>query len=50
MEYLLGFLIGTAVGLTGVGAGSLTAPILILFFHLTPQQSVGTALTFAALI
>ena len=50
MEYLLGFLIGTAVGLTGVGAGSLTAPILILFFHLTPEQSVGTALGFAALI
>ena len=50
MEYLLGFLIGTAVGLTGVGAGSLTAPILILFFGLTPQQSVGTALAFAAII
>jgi len=50
MEYLLGFLIGTAVGLTGVGAGSLTAPILILFFGLSPQQSVGTALAFAAII
>src|SRR3954447_19216489 len=50
MEYLLGFLIGTAVGLTGVGAGSLTAPILIIFFGLTPQQSVGTALAFAAII
>lgn len=50
MDYLLGFLIGTAVGLTGVGAGSLTAPILILSFGLTPQQSVGTALAFAAII
>lgn len=38
------------MGLTGVGAGSLTAPILIIFFGLSPQQSVGTALAFAALI
>jgi hypothetical protein len=47
---VLGFLIATAVGLTGVGAGSMTAPILILFFHLSPAAAVGTALTFAAAI
>ena len=50
MGYLLGFLIACAVGLTGVGAGSITAPILILFFHLKPAVAVGTALTFAAVI
>ena len=50
MEYVLGFLIASAVGLTGVGAGSVTAPILILFFHLKPAVAVGTALTFAAVI
>ncbi|MGA8729093.1 MAG: sulfite exporter TauE/SafE family protein [Terracidiphilus sp.] len=50
MGYLLGFLIACAVGLTGVGAGSITAPILILFFHLKPATAVGTALTFAAVI
>ena len=50
MEYVVGFLIATAVGLTGVGAGSVTAPILILFFHLKPAVAVGTALTFAATI
>jgi uncharacterized protein len=50
MEYLIGFLIATAVGLTGVGAGSITAPVLILFFHLKPSIAVGTALTFAAVI
>ncbi len=50
MEYLLGFIIAAAVGLTGVGAGSITAPVLMLFFHLAPAQSVGTALTFAAVI
>jgi uncharacterized membrane protein YfcA len=50
MEYLLGFLIAAAVGLTGVGAGTITAPVLILFFHLPAADSVGTALTFAAVI
>ncbi len=50
MEYFLGFLIAAAVGLTGVGAGSITAPVLILFFHLSPATSVGTALSFAAVI
>src|ERR1700674_807184 len=39
-----------AVGLTGVGAGSITAPVLILFFALSPADSVGTALIFAAVI
>jgi uncharacterized membrane protein YfcA len=50
VEFLLGFLIAAAVGLTGVGAGTITAPVLILFFHLTAAESVGTALTFAAVI
>ncbi len=50
MEYLLGFLIACAVGLTGVGAGSITAPVLILFFHLKPAVAVGTALAFSAAI
>jgi uncharacterized membrane protein YfcA len=50
MEFLLGFLIAAAVGLTGVGAGTITAPMLILVFHLSAADSVGTALTFAAVI
>jgi uncharacterized membrane protein YfcA len=50
MEFLLGFLIAAAVGLTGVGAGTITAPVLILFFHLSAANSVGTALAFAAII
>jgi len=50
MEFILGFLIACAVGLTGVGAGSITAPVLILFFHLKPAVAVGTALTFSAAI
>ncbi len=50
MPFLVGFLIALAVGLTGVGAGSITAPILILFFAISPADSVGTALIFAAVI
>ncbi len=50
MSFLVGFVIALAVGLTGVGAGSVTAPVLILFFGLTPAESVGTALLFAAAI
>lgn len=50
MELLLGFVIATAIGLTGVGAGSITAPVLILFLGMTPAEGVGTALAFAAVI
>src|SRR3981081_1212707 len=50
MEFIVGFLIACAVGLTGVGAGSITAPVLILFFHLKPAEAVGTALSFSAAI
>jgi uncharacterized membrane protein YfcA len=48
MEYIVGFLIAALVGLTGVGAGALTAPILILFLGMAPAESVGTALIFGA--
>lgn len=50
MGFILGLLIACAVGLTGVGAGSVTAPVLILIFHLRPAVAVGTALTFSAVI
>ncbi len=33
-----------------MGAGSITAPVLILFFHLKPAIAVGTALSFSAAI
>ena len=50
MIFLVGFLIAFGVGLTGVGAGAVTAPVLILFFGIAPAESVGTALVFAAVI
>ncbi|HEV2690045.1 MAG TPA: sulfite exporter TauE/SafE family protein [Bryobacteraceae bacterium] len=50
MEIVLGFLIAVAIGVTGVGAGIITAPVLILFFHVPPAYAVGTALAFAVAV
>jgi uncharacterized membrane protein YfcA len=50
IEILVGFLIAAGVGLTGVGAGALMAPVLMLFFHVPPAEAVGTALAFSAVI
>lgn len=50
METLVGFVIGAIIGITGVGGGVITAPILILFFGMTPANSVGTALIFSAVV
>jgi len=43
-----GFLVGSVVGLTGVGGGSLMTPLLIFFFGVKPYLAVGTDLLFAA--
>jgi hypothetical protein len=45
---LSGFGVGTLVGLTGVGGGSLMTPLLILLFGIHPTTAVGTDLLFAA--
>jgi uncharacterized membrane protein YfcA len=50
MEIVAGFLIALAIGLTGVGAGSITAPILILFFHQSASDAVTTALVFGTVV
>ncbi len=44
-----GVFVGCLVGLTGVGGGSLMAPILIWFFGINPAVAVGTDLWFAAI-
>jgi uncharacterized protein len=46
---LAGLIVGLMVGLTGVGGGSLMAPLLILFFGIAPSTAVGTDLWFAAI-
>jgi uncharacterized protein len=44
-----GALVGLAIGLTGVGGGSLMTPALLQIFHIPPAIAVGTDLAFAAL-
>jgi uncharacterized membrane protein YfcA len=50
MELLLGFVIALAISLTGVGAGSMTTPLLILLLGASPATAVGTALSFGAVV
>lgn len=50
MLTLAGLLIGLAIGVTGVGGGVLTAPLLILVFRMAPGPSVGTALLFSSCV
>jgi len=50
VEILAGFLIALAIGATGVGAGSITAPILILFFGMSASAAVTTSLVFATIV
>src|SRR5689334_4749526 len=45
---LLGFIIAFAIGLTGVGAGSVTAPALMILLGVPAAPAVGTALIFGA--
>src|SRR6185369_4317202 len=50
MEIALGFVIAVFIGLTGVGAGSMTTPLLILLLGMQTSQAVGTALIFGAVV
>lgn len=50
MEVVVGFLIALAIGLTGVGAGVITTPVLILFLAMPAREAVGTALAFGAVV
>lgn len=50
MDYrisLAGLLVGFLVGLTGMGGGSLLAPILIIFFRVPPLWAVATDITYS---
>ncbi len=46
---LTGFLIGTLVGLTGMGGGSLMTPILVIIFGFKPTVAIGTDIVHGAL-
>ena len=50
MEFLLGFLIAALIAMTGVGAGTITAPMLILLLNVPVGVAVGTALAYSAAV
>jgi hypothetical protein len=50
MEIALGFVIAVFIGLTGVGAGVMTTPLLILVVGLPTTEAVGTALIYGAAV
>jgi uncharacterized membrane protein YfcA len=50
MNLLIGFVIAVIIALTGVGAGTITAPLLILFLHIPVEVAVSTALAYSAVV
>ena len=50
MDFIIGFLIAFVIALTGVGAGVITAPLLILFLHIPVEIAVSTALAYSAIV
>jgi uncharacterized membrane protein YfcA len=50
MDFIIGFLIAIVISLTGVGAGVITAPLLILFMNVPVEIAVSTALAYSAIV
>ena len=50
MDFVIGFFIAIVIALTGVGAGVITAPLLILFLHVPVEIGVSTALAYSAIV
>jgi uncharacterized membrane protein YfcA len=50
MEYFIGFVIAVFIALTGVGAGTITTPLLILFLGVPTATAVSTGLMFSAAV
>jgi uncharacterized protein len=50
MEFVIGILIGFAIGATGVGGGTLMAPALIFILGFPTRTAVATALLFSSFV
>ena len=50
MEYVIGFVIAAFIALNGVGAGTITTPLLILFLGVPAPIAVATGLMFSAAV
>jgi uncharacterized protein len=47
---VIGFLVAVAIGLVGMGGGTIMSPVLILFSGMAPGQAVGTTLLYATVV
>ncbi|HEX6771053.1 MAG TPA: sulfite exporter TauE/SafE family protein [Acidobacteriaceae bacterium] len=50
MEYLIGFIIAIFIALTGVGAGTITTPLLVLMLGVPAGAAVSVGLMFSAAV
>jgi hypothetical protein len=50
VEYLIGFVIAVFIALTGVGAGTITTPLLVLMLGVPAGMAVSVGLMFAAAV
>src|ERR1700683_1026255 len=50
MQYAIGFFIALFIALTGVGAGTITVPILVLFLGVAAPDAVAIGLMFATAV
>jgi uncharacterized protein len=50
MNFIIGFLIAAALGLTGIGGGGFAVPALMLLVGLTAGEAVGTAFLFPGVL
>ncbi len=50
MDWVIGFVIAVVIAVTGVGAGVITAPLLVLFLHIPIEIAVSTALAYSAVV
>jgi uncharacterized protein len=50
MDFVIGFCIAVVIALSGVGAGVITAPLLILFLNVPVEIAVSTALAYSAIV
>jgi uncharacterized membrane protein YfcA len=44
---IAGFVVGTIIGMTGIGGGSLMTPVVVLLMGVSPALAIGTNLWFA---
>jgi uncharacterized protein len=50
LEYLIGFIIAVFIALTGVGAGTITTPLLVLMLGVPAGMAVSVGLMFSAAV